>query len=1092
MSPRTLRALSAATLLAACTLAPPARAAITIGSGPAVGTDRAGVTWYEEFQDWTHADLRALDQAGLADAVYDWNDGFKDSRDLVAFYSRFENRGGQDDFLMRVDLHDLALGAENGNLDLYVAIDCAPGGQVWLPDFLDVQTDRPWEVVLGVYRSGTVAGTDFRLYDRDFNQPWNSAYLGSHFNSELDAVEFGIRRQVLLDAGWDGVSPFAIQVYTAKDGAETNCTGGASGRSSDIADAFLDQDRGCSDGTLHDAFLSTSTAGRVYYASVAHGNQSVNQADDIGSHIYDSAASTGIAGGTGFLRTLDTHQIFKVPLNIHASGSLVIAAQWARRPGGAADPQDGPAFLQQIREFVDADQGHKPGALIGGVFSEHIMPYFEGPVNASSIRFRDSLMQVVFGISAAEAKVMHTPERVIRSQSTGLSPLDGHTFEDIAASPYQATYLDEVTHLHWWFHPGEHCSPEQSYRHKLHRINGVYSFMINDREDQAKFGNHDGGAVMDSRFSLLQHALFGSSSEIVLVFDDWEALAGKSFDPISGSSPANNNPNQYHRTIRWLANKPWVAIRTLRDLLDMALAAPSAFVIDHGMRYDLSLQTYEWLKHASEDSYHNWYYNENAGFAGNEQDFYDLVPVITGEQGDYFRRGTTPASDGPPLPSGKQHGDLNTPGSLMHDAWADLQAAPLNRMRLLGEYGYNAMIYETAWHEEEQNNYTDSNCYGAWLFPDASWDGVNTWALRLQNHVRDVGFYAAAARWADSLRRGSPPAQVRAALDLDHDGEDVLATDRLFAVFERYGGRCELAAVWDPLRQDAEVIVGAPVTNPSAPGEEEYTGQGANRCSGFKEMNDGIYADAVYTVAPATGGGPGFAGSGWVFTSPDGKVVKTVLAAPGSDELRVDYSETVSGPLYVRIGLSPNPLDLMHRGHANLQSSSTPGSYRLWNTNGGAAQIEHGSAAFQASPAWAGWDRRNLALTEEVEVAGEGSFRLSLRMRPDTAFTQAPVTAVGPPRVPRVPLALSPSPVRAGAVAQMTLTLAEAAEVSFELVDAQGRRLRHERLGTRPAGELRTPLGAHDDTGAPLAAGLYFVRVRAGTARVEARWAVLR
>ena len=46
-------------------------------------------------------------------------------------------------------------------------------------------------------------------------------------------------------------------------------------------------------------------------------------------------------------------------------------------------------------------------------------------------------------------------------------------------------------------------------------------------------------------------------------------------------------------------------------------------LIDHGDRFDLSLQTYEWLKHASEDSYHYWYYNEDGGFTGNEQDFYD-------------------------------------------------------------------------------------------------------------------------------------------------------------------------------------------------------------------------------------------------------------------------------------------------------------------------------------------------------------------------------------------------------------------------------------------------------------------------------------
>jgi hypothetical protein len=64
------------------------------------------------------------------------------------------------------------------------------------------------------------------------------------------------------------------------------------------------------------------------------------------------------------------------------------------------------------------------------------------------------------------------------------------------------------------------------------------------------------------------------------------------------------------------------------------------------------------------------------------------------------------------------------------------------------------MIYETAWHEEDQVDYSDTDCYGNWIHPDNSWDGVNTWALRLQNHVRGAGLYAAAAQWAEDAKNG--------------------------------------------------------------------------------------------------------------------------------------------------------------------------------------------------------------------------------------------------------------------------------------------------------------------------------------------------
>jgi hypothetical protein len=1048
------------------------------------GIDRAGVSWYEDFQDWTHGDLRALDDAAPNDAVYAFGDGLDASRDLIAFYGREEG----ENYYFRTDFLDLALGAENGALDVYLAIDAASGGQVWLPDFLDCQTDRPWELCLCIYRAGTVPGSDYRLYDANF-QLVTGAYLGASFHSQIDAIEFGVRRQALLDAGWNGTSPLAFQVWTAKDAAETSCTGG--GRSSDLADAITDDDRGCSDGVLNGAISSADTAGRVYYAAIAHGNQSVNRAQDIGPHIYDPPSNTGISGGTGFLRTLDTHAIFRVPLNIHPSGTLTVACQWARRPGGAADPQDGPAFLARVREFVDGDQSAAPGALVGGVFAEHILPYFEGDVNAASFAFTDTLNRAAYGVTAAAARVMHVPERVIRSQSTGLAPLDGHTFEDLAATPYAATYLDEVTHLHWWFYAGESCSPDAGYRHKVHRINGVYCFVINDREDGAKFGNHDGGMVLDTRRSLLQKALYGGSSEIVLVFDDWEAYAGKSFNPTSGVSIPNNNPNQWHNTVRWAANHPWVRVSTLVDVLDAALADPGSFVIDHGTRYDLALQTYEWLKHAAENSYHYWYYDENAGFPGNEQSFYDLVPVITGPQGDYHARNATPAQDGPPLPSGKTFGDLNTPGTILHDAWAALQAAPASRLRDLGVLSYLTLVYETAWHEEDEVNYADSDCYGTWLDPDDTWDGLNTWALRLHNHVRQAGLYAAAAGWVQDVRSGAQGAATSTqAIDLDMDGEVeyVLRNDRVWLAFEKYGGRCVLAAAYDPVTQDGEVIVGAPFTNPSAPGEEEYVGSEANRCSAFKEMNEGLYADAAY-AASATA-------SGWRFTSPDGRVVKTVTAAGGSYEVQADYQETVPGPLYVRVGLSPNPRDLALHGHAHLagQLRTTENAYYLVNTAGGGARLGLGAAAFQPAPAYAGFDRRNLALTEEVEVAHDGDFTLSLRLIPgqpavsgageggaaDRSAAVLPIDAAGP----------FPSPARG--VGRIEVRLARAGRVRCEVFDTAGRIESARDIGARPAGVWTLDLAPRDARGAPLAAGVYFVRITSDEGSVTRRWVLLR
>jgi hypothetical protein len=1050
---------------------------ITIGPGPVLGSDRAGTVYRQEFQDWAHADLKALDPA---DDSYAFGDGHDASRDVVAFCEREE--GGNVYF--RVDLLDLALNAENGKLDLYLAIDCASGGQPWFPDYTNCQTDHPWELCLGIYSSGTVAGTNFKLYDQGFNTPYNSAYLGAYFNSQLDAVEFGIARSALLSAGWDGSRPLYFQVFTTKDFATTSCASG-----SKLADSFTDPDRGCSDGFYNGAFSDRDSAGVVYYASVAHGNQSVNRNADIRQHVYDPESNTHISGGTGFVRTLDTHRIFGVPLNIHPSGTLTTALRWAKSPSGPTDPGDGPAFLDSIRTFVDSDQARNPGALVGGVFAEHILPYFEGAVNAKSLALTDSLNQACYGVGAAEAGVMHVPERVIRQQPTGMSPLTGRTFDDLAASPYQATYLDEVTHLHHWFYPGESRWPDQPYRHKLHRVNGFLFFCINDREDQQKFGNDDGGALLDTRRSLLEKARSGDARQLVLVFDDWEALAGKSFDPNAGVPVANNNPIQYQNTVRWLANRPWVRVVTLKSMLDRAASDP-AWIVDHGTRTDLSLQTYEWLKHASENSYHNWYYDQDGGVTGNEQDFYNLVPVITGAQGDYHARGATPSNDGPPLPSGRRHGDLNTPGTLLREAWLAIDAAPAGALKELAWLQYQAMIYETAWHEEEQNDYS-ATPYQNWSFPDNSWDGVNTWALRLQNHARDVGLLAAAAQWADSVRSGAIPAAPSAvARDLDQDGlaEYVLRNNRLLCVFERWGGRMVLAVAYDPASREGVPMVGPAVSNPASPGEEEGSGSGATRCTAFKDMNGGTYTDAAYSVSTLPGG--------FRFTAPDGKIQKDLTLGSGSDTLRAAYLETVSGPLYVRLGLSPNARDMVYHGRDHLVSASeaTPVQngtwYELANSAAGRARVLFGGATWNPSPSYEDADRRSLPLTEEVELSGNASFTLALVLNSGASVVGVP-SGPGLAAGPRVALsAVRPSPGR-GPFAAALFLAAPAAAARIGVYDVQGRRVLD--LGRRSGESAALGFAARDAAGRPLSPGVYFLRaVTDDGAAASRRFVVLR
>lgn len=973
--------------------------AIVIGQGPAIGTDKKGVTWYQELQDWDMNDVRALDGN---DDEYKFNNYADTGRDIIAFYSHDDGTN----VYFRVDLFELGMGWESSEVDLYVAIDCASGGQEWLPDYTDTKTDHPWEVCLGVYNSSA-----FTVYDKGWtNHP--ADYLGSYWRADLDGVEFGIRRSLLISQGWNGSSALNLQVFTCRDGTQDGA-GEINKSQSDLVDFYGTLVRGdpnlVGSAWLNGAIASSATAGRAKYAVIAHGNQSLNEADGIQWHLFSDYSA---ALKPGMIRLLDTAEMLRIPVNLHISGSLLMALRWAQQDPTAGGTEgwpnrDGPTFLNRCFNFVT----NGPGALIGGVLAEHIMPYFEGPVNQKSIQQNTELIQHLAGLSVGDLKVMHTPERVIRSQTnhshvSTSGPLDGKTFEDILAGGYQATYLDEVTHLHWWFYSGEtnnagwddnnwgrwaggEGNDEETYHHKVHKINGVYCFMINDREDQAKFGNDNEGMRQDTRYTLLQKARHPDYAQLTLVFDDWEAYAGNSFATLG---QPNGNADQIHNTLRWAANHPWIEFVTLKQVLQWA-TNDAAWVVDHGYVYDKTSQTYEWLKHASEQDYDHWYYGDPL-----EESFFERVPKV--------HNNWSPVGM-------KKYGDLNTTNTLLRDSWDTIQQIACPDLKKLSEWAYSAMIYETAWHDENApqwwppadktwlqwaDAYKSRNYQVTFARPDANSyaddypvDVTSGWALKLHGHVRDMGVMKEAADWVQRIRNGMQGAACSVyQKDLDDDTMDeyVLCNNLVFLCFERWGARLIKAFIYDANRNggDAVEVVGAPVGNPAGESDEEYVNE--NRCSAFKEhyatgTASSIYADKDFAAAPEQG--PNF----WGFAADDGQVIKRITLEPGRPVVHGEYAMGAAlKRLYTRHGLGPNQLDLMLNGQTHLVKRSDPSFSGLKNTQGGECYVVLGSNTSFSTGALdqAGWNNRNMPLTEQFETFNnEGQLHYSLAL----AFSEA-------------------------------------------------------------------------------------------------------
>ena len=925
------------------------------------------------------------------------NDGYDTSRDLIAFYSHDggdPGSGGDGNYYFRLDFFDLQYQAEQGHLDVYVLIDFASGGQSGLPDGILGTTDHPWNIAVAMYE--TTVG---HLYDKNFTDLGTNNLVGSqnggisYWRADLDSMECGIKRQVMLNAGWDGHSPLSFQAFSAKE----------------FNTALIDTVNSFNPSTkvLTGAVSSTNVILTAKYAAIAHANQSLATRTQTEGHIYTKRLDLNPALYPGFVRTLDSHTMLNVPLNMHISGTLLSSFKWAKED--PADPnytypeRDGPTFLNRIGQFIQSGNG----ALVGGVFAEHIMPYYEGQVNQRSIVAFNDLAQSLFGLTTNDMKVMHVPERVIHTNTNwphanSNGPLTGKPFQDILAGGYQATYLDEISHLHWWFYPDEtnffsNCCGtgnerwagfggcnERAYQHKVHKINGVYCFMINDREDQEKFGPQDGGMANDTRYSLLDKALqandpnnTGGYAPLTLVFDDWEAYAGNCFTCVT----PNNNADQWHQTIRWAANHPWIQVVKLKDVLGWAVA-DSNWVVDHGFVYDRSIQTYEWLKRASEQDYDHWYYGWSPS-TNLEENFSARIPA-TANNGTFFIPGTKP------------YGDLNHTNTLMRDSWDKVQVMPQGNLRKLAEWEYSAMIYETAWHDENQppwwtpangdwsttyksRNYQlnfDINDGCTIAYSDQWYNNTSGWATKLHGHVRSVGILADAAQWVQDINnsvQGSNTVVVSKDVDDDLWNEYILKNNRVYLCFKRWGGRLVAAFVYNPATQDAVEVIGQPVANPAQESDEEDADN--TRCSAFKDRyasasNTTQYVDMDYAlIAPVQGS------NFWEFVSQDGQIRKRITLSSGRDAVQGQYSMGNGvGTLYVRHGFGPNQMDLLHNGDANLIVQSDSTYYGLSNAMGGAVYAVNDvncQRSVNALPN-AGYQNREFPLIEQVEQYNSG------------------------------------------------------------------------------------------------------------------------
>jgi Glycosyl hydrolase family 57 len=956
-----------------------------------------------EFTDWTINDLIALDEYdgdgpnNQGGDVYHSGDGFDSSRDIVAFYARDggdTSLGGDGQFYFRVDLRDLAALAEDGKLDLYVVVDTGSptAGEYALPDDVDVATDMKWEAVVACYsgNNGTVyvdtqngnnsisigqALGPFGVVARDPNA--TDGFRKAYFNSELDSVEFSISRKALRDAGWSGLNAAQLnyQVFTTKDGTANNPVGaGDIGGRNDIRDTIKD-DFLASDYFADQSYISqpqnavlrgyvgknsdNDRGKRAKVVSLIHGNQALQPGSTTQALINNAA-------GAGYYRPLDIHQAYNAPVAMHVTPTLASSIQWAKvDPLSPRQYRDGPALNARLRQLA---QGGVID-LLGSTFADHVIGYFPQDFNSANVLLANDFL-TNFYAGSHSSSVFWNPERVA----------DANTLSQIQSLGFSYTFIDQMRHVQKWF--GRNSSlGDDGYR--INEVNGVKCFVINDQASTYRFQNTDKGVALSLRDLLHRKARSGTQDQVIVLFSQWEEFTNKT------------NADAYDQNIRWIASRPWLQLVTPDQIAggEVDLSQPPDGIgdtwgsVNRGTSGGLVKVAHDYVDHATQENYDNWYNGLGGREEGLRDKRFDIRPGVQ-------------------LAAGKEFGTLGLATGIVSEAWAQVAALPVGNLATLARGAAGAAVFQTAFHNQTSNNLSKYST-GAYIYPDTTNQTLAGFAKVAHAQFRSIAVFNRVQAWSVAAVGGTYNGTTwteAADVDLDGEAEYLLSNDRIFAVFERIGGRMTGAWVRDPATNAIHQAVGNPLGYAGSEDETEGTSNitggavGAYRTSGFKDWfangasNALAYVNDLYTATPAA--------SGWTFTSSDGNVAKSITLAAGASSLSASYTlGSGVGPLYVRFGMSPNLNDLLRSGQANLtplvdNSATGEAGVTNYKSTGMVRTFVRYGGANSASFSPTAVDRdsgvidtvnmRNQAQTQQLEIFGNNgmTFELGLAAGP--------------------------------------------------------------------------------------------------------------
>ena len=593
-----------------------------------------------------------------------------------------------------------------------------------------------------------------------------------------------------------------------------------------------------------------------------------------------------------------------------------------------------------------------------------MMGYFPSAYNIDNVGLAYNFLGSIYG-HPPSSNVFWTPERVS----------DSGVLQKVSDLGFNYTFVDQMRHVFKWFGRNSALGNDG---YRLNLINNTKTFVINDGIGTQLFLNNDNGLPAILRQLLSRKARDAQQDQVITFLNQWEDFGTKA------------NADAYDKNIRWLANRPWVALVTPDQIASGQVefnsgnsTATQWGTVNRGTGLSLANVSKDFIDHATEENYNNWY-NGSA----LEESLRDKVFTI--------RTGVN-------MPTA--FGLVGTNG-VVNATWQSVSGIVPGPATLglfsLARATLHAAEFETAFHSQANNDLSKYST-GAYINPDTGFQSLAGFSKIAQSQTRKAAVFARVNTWAQAASAGnynSSATTEQADVDLDGENEYSIFNDRVFALFERQGGRMIACWLRDVDTGYVSQVAGNLGSYAGSESEDEgggnFAGGAVNafRTSGFKDWfvkTDTVpagtfsYVNDLYSVTPVA--------SGWKFTSSDGKIAKTITLAPGKSALQASYTTTNVTQIFVRFGLSPDLLDLMTSGQAHLGSLVNSSSeVDLFNNNSARtvrAYLRFGGAGYSGATFNATANdsdaialdtvaMRNQAQTQQVELQANGSMNFAL------------------------------------------------------------------------------------------------------------------